>query len=142
MSNRNEQRQPGGTGAAKTEDLIALAGQQEPTVPAVTTQETKPKGMVKENTTRPQEVIDHFNWEDPEHVVVWEQPRTAVYFNQRGQTIIKQMADNYGDDDPFLMFNRASLPDLIRKLAEQIDAETGNSTVWYDVHNALHGNGL
>ena len=56
-----------------------------------------------------------FDWSDDSAVVLREQPATAVYFNPRGQVVIRQQGEVF-DDDPFVFFNVESLPALIAAL--------------------------
>lgn len=60
----------------------------------------------------------NFDWsasgEDAESVVLWEQPATAVYWNPRGQAVIRQ--SRWDDDDPYLIFAAENLPRLIERL--------------------------
>lgn len=46
------------------------------------------------------------------------QPATQAYWNGYGQAVIRQRAEEYGEDDPYLVFNRESLAALIRRLQD------------------------
>jgi hypothetical protein len=54
---------------------------------------------------------EDFDWNTDNSVVITEQPETAIYWNSRDQMVIRQRG--WPDDDSFLYFNRAMLPDLI-----------------------------
>jgi hypothetical protein len=53
-------------------------------------------------------------------IVAEEQRVTAVYENTHGSIVIRQEAWEPGDDDPYVFFPPANVPNLIRKLAEMI----------------------
>lgn len=55
-----------------------------------------------------------FDWSDKNpDVVIPEQPRSAVYWNDRGQLVIRQERSPLEPDDSFVFFNPESLPALI-----------------------------
>jgi hypothetical protein len=52
-------------------------------------------------------------------LVIEEQPMTAIYENNAGAIVIRQLdASGYTDDDPFVRFLPHYAPSVIRKIAE------------------------
>jgi hypothetical protein len=58
-------------------------------------------------------------WDDEEPIIS-EQPPTWVYWNQRGQIVIRQRLVSYEDEEPFLFFSVENVPALIRALREKL----------------------
>lgn len=58
------------------------------------------------------------NGGDADSVVLWDQPATAVYWNPRGQVVIRQEAHWNDDDDTCLIFDPGNLPRLIERLEQ------------------------
>jgi hypothetical protein len=57
-------------------------------------------------------------WDDDDPIVA-EQPSTWVYWNTRGQVVIRQRAEVF-EDDPFVMFSIENLPALIAALRQKL----------------------
>ena len=56
----------------------------------------------------PSQDDEEFDWDADDIVVLWEQPRTAVYFNTRGGLVIRQLdPDEY--DDKFVFINAENI---------------------------------
>jgi hypothetical protein len=70
-----------------------------------------------ENTADRNESSVAFNWGDPELDIIPEQPETAVYLNPRGQLVIRQRRETFGDD-PFVFFDLDRVPRLIDLIKE------------------------
>ena len=66
-----------------------------------------------------------FQWCDDD-VIVHHQPRTAVYWNPRGQIVIREAAADYGDDDPFVFVSVEHLPALISALQSRLNEAIGS----------------
>jgi len=77
-----------------------------------------PKGAPPE--TAPDDGSEDFDWSDAEAVVVPAQPAIAVYFNPRGEIVIRQEAQFHPDEDHFVYVGRKNLRPLIERL-QQID---------------------
>ena len=58
-----------------------------------------------------------FDWDDPEAVVLREQPETAVYWNPKGELVIRQRRD-YPDEDQFIYIAAANVDSFIDKLTD------------------------
>jgi hypothetical protein len=58
---------------------------------------------------------DESIWRGADHHIT-DQPETCVYSNQHGQIVIRQRANAFENNDPFLYFNPESLPRLISAL--------------------------
>ena len=54
-------------------------------------------------------------------LLISEQPATRVFENVHGQVVIRQTAEVF-EDDPFVVFNRESLPALISALSAYASA--------------------
>jgi hypothetical protein len=64
-----------------------------------------------------------FDWgSGNEDVLIHEQPATAIYWNPRGQVVIRQEAGWNDDSDPYLFFGPRNLPALIAKLQAEYDS--------------------
>ncbi len=61
---------------------------------------------------------DDFDWRG-EDVIIRDQRKTAVYWNNDGEVVIRQRVWDY-EDDPCLWFNPAFLPALIRRLQQMV----------------------
>lgn len=62
-----------------------------------------------------------FDWNaDDDAIVCQEQPMTAVYENGRHQVVIRQERSWDREEDPLLVFNKNTVPDLIRSLAREL----------------------
>ena len=112
----------------KSGDLVPMtpvtpAAREEPAFPEITT-------VVEEDALRRPTTLegldrriaeledaDNFDWSDNNpRVVIPEQPRTAVYWNPRGQLVIRQERGPLEEDDNFVFFNPDSLKALIAEL--------------------------
>jgi hypothetical protein len=92
----------------------------------------KPAGSEEENQP------GKFDWKrDSDAIVCQKQPRTAVYENSRDQVVIRQEANWDEQDDSYVVFNKSTIPDLIRSLADQID-----KNCWHAIHGTLAGMGM
>jgi hypothetical protein len=68
---------------------------------------------------------NRFDWSEEDNVVCHEQPRSAVYFNPRGQVVIRQQADYHAfDEDSFVFFSIENVPALIESLRALISPGT------------------
>lgn len=74
--------------------------------------------------TKPEPIRD-FDWSERDAVVVWEQPRTAVYTNPHDQVVIRQMTTIWDEEDPYLYFSRENVPALIAALQRVLDEAEG-----------------
>jgi hypothetical protein len=54
-------------------------------------------------------------YDNEETILLWEQPTTAVFLNGRNHLVIRQRGEVF-EDDPFVTFELAHLPTLIRRL--------------------------
>ena len=61
------------------------------------------------------ETVD-FDWDDRESVVLPEQPETAVYWNPRGELVIRQR--RWPDDDSIIYITRANLDTFLDRLTD------------------------
>jgi len=62
--------------------------------------------------------VEDFDWSDTESVILPEQPATAVYFNPRGELIIRQK--RWPDDDSFIYIAPDFVSEFIDKLCDII----------------------
>jgi len=60
-----------------------------------------------------------FDWNDADAVVIERQPRTACYWNPKGQVVLRQ--ESWPDDDVFLFFNLEHVPALIFALKQMLE---------------------
>lgn len=68
---------------------------------------------------RPRKGAEPDFWEEsPETVLFTEQPQTAVYWNARGQIVIRQERSPLEDEDHFVYFAPHNIDGLIRALQE------------------------
>ena len=85
-------------------------------------------------------ISQEFSWRSHEDIVCHRQPKTACYRNVNDMVVIRQQSDEYDDQaDPVLVFDHATVPKLIRALAEQIDQ---NGELFAGIHDALWKHGL
>jgi hypothetical protein len=63
---------------------------------------------------------EDFDWADPESIIIPSQPAVAVYFNPRGEVVIRQESQYHPDEDHFVYVGRKNLRPLIERL-QQID---------------------
>jgi hypothetical protein len=68
----------------------------------------------------PEDEIEDFDWSDKESVLFPTQPAVAVYFNPRGEIVIRQESQYHPDEDHFIYLQRKNLRPLIERL-QQID---------------------
>lgn len=73
-----------------------------------------------ENTADRNESSVDFSWDDPDLDIIPEQPETAVYLNPRGQLVIRQRRETFGDD-PFVFFDLDRVARLIELLKEVLE---------------------
>jgi hypothetical protein len=104
---------------AVAQDLDRRLDQNETSMPG--------RELVPQRREEPQDRDDddRFDWSDEENVVCHEQPRSAVYFNPRGQVVIRQQADYHAfDEDSFVFFSIENVPALIEALRVCIASNT------------------
>lgn len=71
------------------------------------------------------EGAEHFKWDAHDASILFhKQPRTAVYFNQYDQVVIRQEDEFETDSDPFVFFDIDRLPRLIATLQSFYDYQT------------------
>lgn len=87
---------------------------EEPASAEIQTAMPGPKGPATD------EGSEDFDWSDGEAVVVPAQPAIAVYFNPRGEIVIRQESQYHPDEDHFVYVGRKNLRPLIERL-QQID---------------------
>jgi hypothetical protein len=63
-------------------------------------------------------VVDDFTW-DSVDVVLEQQKRTCIYWNDRGDLVIRQLA-SYPDDDPYVVISSNNVSDFVDKLCDFI----------------------
>ena len=61
------------------------------------------------------EVVD-FDWSDPESLVLSEQPETAIYWNPRGELVIRQR--RWPDDDSILFISASNVGQFVDRLTD------------------------
>jgi hypothetical protein len=64
------------------------------------------------------EPSSEFDWNDPECVVLVEQRRTAVYWNPKGELVIRQQC--WPDEDALIFISPDSVDEFIDKLTDKI----------------------
>jgi hypothetical protein len=62
---------------------------------------------------------DEPDWDDEESMIVPEQPATFVYWNPRGQLVIRQKGQIF-EDDPYVIFTVEYLQTLIAALKQKL----------------------
>jgi hypothetical protein len=63
------------------------------------------------------EPSEEFDWsKDDGSIILHEQPATAVYFNKRGELVIRQR--RWPDDDTFIYIAESSIADFLDKLTD------------------------
>jgi hypothetical protein len=60
-----------------------------------------------------------FNWVDNEAIVITEQPETAVYFNAKGDLVIRQRSP-LGEEDPFVYIAKSNHMVFLESLCDII----------------------
>ena len=65
-----------------------------------------------------EEDAEEFSWNSDDSVVLQEQRRTAIYFNTRGELVIRQEADWNEDTDTVLVIAKNNIPDFLDKLTD------------------------
>jgi hypothetical protein len=65
-----------------------------------------------------------FDWDrDSDSIVVPAQPAIAVYFNPRGEVVIRQEAQLHPDEDHYVFLHIKNLPPLISRLQQIVRGE-------------------
>jgi len=67
---------------------------------------------------------DEFNWATDDSVVLKEQPATAIYFNSRGQLVIRQERSWDRDEDSFIYFAPGNTQEFLDKLCDALGIQT------------------
>jgi hypothetical protein len=68
-----------------------------------------------------------FDWSDQESVVLTEQPETAVYWNPRGELVIRQR--RWPDDDPCIFISPHNVAAFIDRLTDLCGIPTAGGPV-------------
>jgi hypothetical protein len=123
---------PAGKQQGAQTDLVALAGGEEVSAEATITQETK---VTVALVAKP-EPEKWEPWQDPDELVITEQPATCCYVNHSNQIVLRQKAP-YPEEDACLFFNMEYAPAIIRAMAVHLSPGAMN-----DVLRALDANYL
>ncbi len=63
-----------------------------------------------------------FEWTD-EGTVLGEQLAVAIYVNPRGDTVIRQEADQHGEDDAIVIIGRHNLATFVKALQKHLSEQ-------------------
>jgi hypothetical protein len=75
-------------------------------------------------------MTDEFSWEDLEDdLAIKEQRAVAVYENPRGDTVIRQAADQSPDDDHIVIVNRSNLAAFVGVLQRHLENQQQHDAV-------------
>jgi hypothetical protein len=61
---------------------------------------------------------EDFSWQDTDSVIIPSQPAIAVYFNPRGEIVIRQESAMHPDEDHFIYIGQKNLRPLIERLQQ------------------------
>lgn len=67
-------------------------------------------------TNAPPENYDDFDWSTDKSVVLRSQRATAVYFNRRGDLVIRQEREWDEDSDPFMLITEHNIDPFLERL--------------------------
>jgi hypothetical protein len=91
-------------------------GQRSPTYSALPT--IVAPEATKSSTSSVGASYEEFDWEDADAIVLDAQAETAVYWNRRGELVIRQR--HWPDDDSFILISRTNVSDFIDKLTDVV----------------------
>jgi hypothetical protein len=73
---------------------------------------------VTQTQTRPQAAESDFDWNDADAVALAEQHETAIYWNPKGDLVIRQRS--WMDDDSLIFISKNSVEEFVDKLCDAV----------------------